>query len=102
MSKAPSIVITADELSRELRTISSSEIVLLMPVGPLTRKVPIASIDFHAATVELRATFGETLSFPATDNAEIRRSLDVTNDRKFTRYELTFPLGEYFALIVAG
>ena len=101
MTNLPSTAITADELSQELRALNSRTITLLMPVGALTRRLAITSIVLHGSSVELNTAHGEVLTFSSTDRAEIRRSIDVNGNQKFTRYELTFPLGEYFALIVA-
>jgi hypothetical protein len=47
----------------------------------------------------LNTAWGEVLTFTVTDNAEIKRIEDHQEGRNVTRYEVTFPLGDYFALI---
>ncbi len=91
--------ITPDAFSEELHALESGNITLIMPVGALTRRLAITSIKFHGTSVELSTASGEVLTFPASQAAEIRRSHDVQGGRSFVRYEVTFPLGDYFALI---
>ena len=81
--------ITAEAFLQELRSFEPGSITLLMPVGALTRRLPITGMEFHDATVHLHTSHGEV-------------PRDVDGDRNFTRYEFTFPLGHYFALIVGS
>jgi hypothetical protein len=70
-----------------------------MPVGALVRSVPIVSIQGHHPVVEMSTASGEILTFTVTDTSEIERIRDLQAERNVTRYEVTFPLGNYFALI---
>src|SRR5690348_11740088 len=102
MTNKASTIITADEFCEELRRQSSPTLMLLMPVGALTRRLPIHALEVHASNVELRASQDEVLSFSTANLVEIRRSIDIEGNREFTRYELTFPSGHYLALIVGA
>jgi hypothetical protein len=73
-----------------------------MPLGALVRSVPIVSIHGQHSVIELNAPSGEVLTFTVSDNAEIKRTHEVHGDRQITRYDVTFPLGDYFALIIGG
>jgi hypothetical protein len=99
MTESQSTTITATELWQELQSVNLQHLRLVMPVGALIRSVPIASIQGHHPVVELKTASGEVLTFTASDNAEIKRIREVQGERNVTRYELTFPLGDYFALI---
>ncbi len=99
MTESQSATITAAELWQELQSLKSEQLRLVMPVGALVRSVPITSIQGHHPVVELKTASGEVLTFTASDTAEIKRVREVQGARNITRYEVTFPLGDYFALI---
>ena len=50
--------------------------------------------------IELNTASGEVLTFTVSDHAEIKRTREVHGERHVTRYDVTFPLGDYFALII--
>ena len=91
--------ITATEFWQELQSLDLRHVRLVMPLGALVRSVPIVSIQGHHPVVEMNTASGEMLTFTVSDNAEIKRSRDRRGERTVTRYEVTFPLGDYFALI---
>jgi hypothetical protein len=95
MTEAQTNTITATEFWQELQSLDFRHVRLVMPVGALVRSVSIVSIQGHHPVVELNTAFGEVLTFTVSDSAEIKR----IRDREITRYEVTFPLGDYFALI---
>ena len=99
MTEPQSVTITAAELWHELQSMNLHHLKLVMPVGALIRSVPIVSVQGHRPSIELHTASGEVLTFAATDTAEIKRVSEVQGERKILRYELTFPLGNYFALI---
>ena len=72
---------------------------MVMPAGALVRSVPIISIQRYHPVIELNTSYGEVLTFTVTDNAEIQRVRNLQGERHVTRYDVTFPLGDYFALI---
>jgi hypothetical protein len=95
MTEAQTTTITATEFWQELRSLDFQHVRLVMPMGALVRSVPIVSIQGHHPVVELNTAFGEVLTFTVSDSAEIKR----IQDHRTTRYEVTLPLGDYFALI---
>ena len=99
MTEARSTTITAAEFWQELQSLDPQHLRLVMPVGALVRSVPIISIQGHHPVVELNTAHGEVLTFTASENADIQRVRDLQGDRNTTRYDVTFPLGDYFALI---
>jgi len=100
MKESQSATITAAEFWQELQFQNPQHLRLVMPVGALIRSVPIASIQGRHPVVELHTASGEVLTFTASDNAEIKRFREIQGTRNVTRYEVTFPLGDYFALII--
>ena len=99
MAESESTTISAAELWQELQSLKFQQLRLIMPVGALVRSVPIVSIQGHHPVVELKTASGEVLTFTASDSAEIKRITEVQAARTITRYEVTFPLGDYFALV---
>src|ERR1700674_5382736 len=99
MTEAQSTIITASEFWQELQSLDSQQLRLVMPVGALVRSVHIISIQTHHPVVELKTAYGELLTFTVSENAEIQRIRDLQGERNITRYDVTFPLGDYFALI---
>ena len=99
MTGAQSTTITAAEFWQELQSLDSQHVRLVMPVGALVRSVPIVSIQGHHPVVELNTAYGEVITFTVSDTAEIQRIRDLRGERNVTRYEVTFPLGDYFGLI---
>jgi hypothetical protein len=99
MTEAQPTTITAAEFWQELQSLDFQHVRLVMPIGALVRSVSIVSIQGHHPVVELNTAFGEVLTFTVTDSAEIKREIKHTRDHQITRYEVTFPLGDYFALI---
>jgi hypothetical protein len=99
MAETLQTTISATQFWQELQSSALQQIRLVMPVGALIRSVPIVSIRGHHPVVELHTASGEVLTFTVTDTAEIKRIEDHQEGRTITRYEVTFPLGDYFALI---
>jgi hypothetical protein len=99
MTEPQSTIITAAEFWQELQSLDTQHLRLVMPVGALVRSVPITSTQGHHPVVELNTAYGEVLTFTVSDNAEIQRTRNVQGERHTTRYDVTFPLGDYFALI---
>ena len=99
MTEPHSTVITAAEFWQELQALDAQHLRLVMPMGALVRSVPIISTQRHPPVVELNTAYGEVLTFTVSDNAEIQRVRSVQGERHTTRYDVTFPLGDYFALI---
>jgi hypothetical protein len=99
MTEAQSTTITASEFWQQLQSLDPHHLRLVMPVGALVRSVPIVSIQRHHPVIELNTACGEVLTFTVSDNAEIQRTHDIQSERSVTRYDVTFPLGDYFALI---
>jgi len=99
MAETLQTTIKATQFWQELQSPGLRQIRLVMPVGALIRSVPIVSIQGHHPVVELNTASGEVLTFTVTDTAEIKRIEDYQEGRNVTRYEVTFPLGDYFALI---
>ena len=105
MTEAQSTTITAMELWDELQSQKLEHVRLVIPVGALVRSVPIVSIQgqhpVHGQhpVIGLHAASGEVLTFTASDHAEIKRTREVHGERHVTRYDVTFPLGDYFTLI---
>ena len=99
MTEEQSTTLTAAEFLRELQSLDSRHVRLVMPVGALVRSVPIISIQGHHPVVELKMDSGEMLTFTVSDTAEIKRTREVRGERNVTRYDVTFSLGDYFALI---
>jgi hypothetical protein len=100
MTESQSTTITAAEFWQELQSQNLQHLRLVMPAGALVRSVPIVSIEGHYPVVELSTAFGERLSFTASDNAEIKRIKAAQKERIVTQYDVTFPLGDYFTLII--
>jgi len=100
MTEPQSTTITAAEFWQEIQALDSQHLKLIMPVGALVRSVPIISIRGHHPVVELNTAYGEVLTFTVSENAEIQRVRDSREERNSTRYDVTFPLGDYFALII--
>jgi hypothetical protein len=99
MTEPQSTIITAAEFWQELQALDAQHLRLVMPMGALVRSVPIISTERHHPVVELNTAHGEVLTFTVSDNAEIQRVRSVQGERNTTRYDVTFPLGDYFALI---
>jgi hypothetical protein len=99
MTETQSSTITAAEFWQELQSLELHHVRLVMPVGALVRSVPIVSIKGHHPAVELNTASGEMLTFTVSDSAEIKRIREIKAHRNVIRYEVTFPLGDYFALI---
>lgn len=99
MAETVQTTIKATQFWQELQSPELQQIRLVMPVGALIRSVPIVSIQGHHPVVELNTAWGEVLTFTVTDTAEIKRIEDHQQGRNVTRYEVTFPLGNYFALL---
>jgi len=99
MTGPQSTIITAAEFWHELQSLDAKHLRLVMPAGALIRSVPIVSVRGHDRVVELNTAYGEVITFTASDTAEIRRVREVKDERTVTRYEVTFPLGDYFALV---
>ena len=100
MTEAQSTTITAVELWEELQSQKLEQVRLVMPLGALVRSVPILSIHGQHPVIELNTASGEVLTFTVSDHAEIKRTREVHGERHVTRYDVTFPLGDYFALII--
>ena len=105
MTQAQSTTITAAELWDELQSQKLEHVRLVMPMGALIRSVPIVSIHAQQRVhgqhpvIELNTASGEVLTFTASDHAEIKRTREPHGERHVTRYDVTFPLGDYFTLI---
>lgn len=99
MAEAQSTIIVASEFWDDLQSKQLQHIRLVMPMGALVRSVPITSIQGHHPVVELNTAFGEVLTFTVSDSAEIKRTRESHGERTVTRYDVTLPLGDYFALI---
>jgi hypothetical protein len=99
MTDTQPVTITAAEFWQELQALELPHVRLVMPVGALVRSVPIVSIQGHHPVVELNTASGEVLTFTVSDTAEIKRFRNLQGNRNITRYEVTFPLGDYFAVI---
>ena len=99
MTEPTSTTITATEFWQELQSLDSPHLRLVMPAGALVRSVPIISTQGHPPVVELNTAYGEVLTFTVSENAEIQRTRSVQGERHTTRYDVTYPLGDYFALI---
>ena len=73
-----SSTISHTELLAELSSLGSRSMSVLTPAGALNRRIPIVRCEVHGSNVELHAGYGEVLSFAASANLEIRRSVDET------------------------
>ena len=99
MTQALAETITAAEFWQQLQSLECRQARLVMPVGALVRSVPIFAIQGHYPVVELNTGSGEVLTFTVSDTAEIKRTQNLQGERSITRYDVTLPLGDYFAFI---
>src|SRR5262249_37329779 len=99
VAEATAETITAAEFWQQLQSLECRQARLVMPVGALVRSVPIVSIQGHYPVVELSTPSGEVLTFTVSDAAEIKRIQNLQGGRSITRYDVTLPLGDYFAFI---
>ena len=100
MNDSQSTTITATEFWEDLQTQKLEQVKLVTPLGALVRSIPIIAIHGQHSAIELNAPSGEVLTFTVSDNAEIKRTREVHGERHITRYDVTFPLGDYFVLII--